>query len=36
MKEQMSDEAFTKYADYVIENNESLEEVKIKLDLLLV
>ena len=36
MKEQMSEEEFVKNADYIIENNESLEEVKRKLDLLLV
>ena len=36
MKEQMPDEEFIKYADFVIENNESLENVKRKLDLLLV
>ena len=36
MKEQMPDEEFIKYADVIIENNESLEIVKRKLDLLLV
>lgn len=36
MKEQMSDVELLKYADQIIENNESLEEVKRKLDLLLV
>jgi len=36
MKEQMSDAEFLKYANQVIENNESLENVKRKLDLLLV
>ncbi len=36
MKEQMSDTEFLTYASQVIENNESLENVKRKLDLLLV
>ena len=36
MKEQMSDEEFFKHADHIIENNESLENVQRKLDLLLV
>ncbi len=36
MKEQMSDEEFLKHADQIIENNESLENVQRKLDLLLV
>ena len=36
MKEQMSDQEFLRYADQIIENNESIEDVKRKLDLLLV
>ncbi len=36
MKEQMPEEELLKYADQIIENNEAIENVKRKLDLLLV